>query len=121
MTICERLFDELDSRNLTAYGLCQTLGINTTTTSNWKQRGTDPPAKYIVPICEYLGCSLEYLLTGQESATETRKVPSPGISRRGQELLSYFEQLGEYEQGVVLGEARGLLLAAGGAGEKATG
>lgn len=121
MTICERLFIELGNRNLTAYGLCQTLGINTTTTSNWKQRGTDPPAKYIVPICEYLGCSLEYFLTGQDSTQETKKAPSPGLSKRGQELIDYFEQLGEYEQGVVLGEARGLLLATSSAGEKATG
>jgi transcriptional regulator with XRE-family HTH domain len=121
MTICERLFIELDNRNLTAYGLCQTLGINTTTTSNWKQRGTDPPAKYIVPICEYLGCSLEYFLTGQDSTQETKKAPSPGLSKRGQELIGYFEQLGEYEQGVVLGEARGLLLATSSAGKKATG
>ena len=49
MTICERLFHELDSRNLTAYALSKFIGVNTTTTTNWKQRGTDPPAKYIAP------------------------------------------------------------------------
>ena len=121
MTICERMFDELDKRNLTAYALCQALGVTTSTTTTWKQRGTDPPAKHLCRICEFLGCSLEYLLTGQDSTLETKKAPSHGLSKRGLELIGYFEQLGEYEQGVILGEARGLLLASGGAGEKAIG
>lgn len=121
MTISERLFSELDSRKLTAYGLCQALGINTTTTTNWKQRKTDPPAKYIIPICEFLGCSVEYLLTGCDAGRETKNEPPARISGREQELLNYFNQLGEYEQGFLVGEARGLLLASGGQGEKATG
>ena len=110
MTISERLFSELERRNLTAYALCQTLGINTTTTTNWKQRGTDPPAKFLIPICEFLGCSLEYLLTGQE----TEKKPAPGISGNGLELLEYFEQLSEREQLLLIGESRRLLLSAEG-------
>lgn len=99
MTISERLFLELDRRNLTAYGLCQALKINTTTTTNWKQRGTDPPAKYIVSICEFLGCSIEYLLTGKE----TKKDPFPDISENGREMLELYEQLPEREQFILLG------------------
>jgi transcriptional regulator with XRE-family HTH domain len=99
MTIGERMFDELDKRGLTAYGLCQALGLGTSTTSNWKLRNTDPPAKYIVPICEYLGCSLEYLLTGQE----TEKAPAPGMSENGREMLELYEQLPEREQLLLLG------------------
>lgn len=123
MTICERLFVELDKRGLTAYAMSKSIGVNTTTTTNWKQRGTDPPSKYIAPICKFLGCSLSYLLTGEETEQEReiKKEPSVGVSDRGRELLGYFNQLGEYEQGVLVGEARGLLLASGGVGEKATG
>ena len=55
MTICERLFVELDKRGLTAYAMSKSIGVNTTTTTNWKQRGTDPPSKYIDPICKFLG------------------------------------------------------------------
>ena len=58
MTICERMFSELDQKGLTAYALCKHLGVKTNTTTSWKQRGTDPPAKYIAQICEFLGCSL---------------------------------------------------------------
>ena len=99
MTICERMYDELERRGLTAYGLSKKLEVNTTTTTNWKQRGTDPPAKYIVPICEYLGCSIEYLLTGQE----TEKAPVPGVSENGREMLELYERLPEREQLLLLG------------------
>ena len=47
---------------------------------------TDPPAKYIVLICEYLGCSLEYLLTGQAAD----KAPVPGMSENGREMLELY-------------------------------
>lgn len=99
MTICERLYNELDRRGLTAYGLSKKIGVNTTTTTNWKQRGTDPPAKYLIPICEYLGCSLEYLLTGQE----TEKAPAPGMSENGREMLELYEKLPEREQILLIG------------------
>ena len=78
MTISERMFSLLDERGLSASGLCKVLGVGTNQTTNWKQRNTDPPAKYIVLICEYLGCSLEYLLTGQEA----EKAPVPGSESR---------------------------------------
>ena len=86
MTINERLFSTLDERGLRASGL-------------WKQRGTDPPAKYIAPICEYLDCSLEYLLTGEE----TKKEPAPGISENGREMLTLYERLPERQQILLIG------------------
>ena len=90
MTICERLFHELDSRNLTAYALSKFIGVNTTTTTNWKQRGTDPPAKYIAPICEFLGCSVSYFLTGSDTEPE-------------REMLELYEKLPEREQLLLIG------------------
>lgn len=99
MTICERMFSELDQKGLTAYALCKHLGVKTNTTTSWKQRGTDPPAKYIAQICEFLGCSLEYLLTGQEA----EKAPVPGMSENGREMLELYEKLPEREQILLIG------------------
>lgn len=99
MTICERMFEMLEARNLSAYGLCQAIGVGTSTTTTWKTRNTDPPAKHIPGICEYLGCSIEYLLTGQEA----KKEPVPGISENGRQMLELYEKLPEREQLLLLG------------------
>lgn len=68
MTICERMFEVMDQRDITAYALCQKTGLSNSTLSNWRSRNTDPPAKYLIPICEILGCSVNYLLTGKDEA-----------------------------------------------------
>ena len=68
MTISERVFSLITSQQgKSAAGLCKALGLNASVTTNWKQRNTDPPAKYIIPICEYLEVSTHFLLTGTES------------------------------------------------------
>ena len=74
MTICERMFEIMEQKGITAYAICQKTGLNNSTLSNWKARNTDPPAKYIVQLCEILGCSIDYLLTGidQRSGVNTR-------------------------------------------------
>lgn len=102
MTICERMFTILEEKNLTAYGLCQAIGVGTSTTTTWKKRNTDPPAKHICDICEYLGCSLEYLLTGEE-AKEIKKAPALEISENGREMLTLYELLPERDQLLLLG------------------
>lgn len=99
MTICERMFNELDQRGLTAYGLCKHLGVNTNTTTSWKQRGTDPPAKYIAQICEFLGCSVEYLLTG----ADTRQPHPDGMTDDERELLNLYRSLSERDRILLLG------------------
>lgn len=66
MTICERFFYLLYKKNLHAADLCKILNIGTSVTTGWKNRNTDPPAKYIMPICDFLNVTPEYLLTGTE-------------------------------------------------------
>lgn len=105
MTICERLFEELKLRGFTAYSLSKSIGVSTATISNWKQRNTDPPSKCIIPICEFLGCSIEYLLTGEDTGAPVviKKEPVPGISENGREMLALYEKLSERDQLLLLG------------------
>lgn len=102
MTICERMFRVMEEKGLKAINLARKLDISTGVTTGWKQRGTDPPAKYISQICEFLGCSLEYLLTGQE----TEKAPAPEISENGREMLELFDQLPDRDQLLLIGRLR---------------
>lgn len=103
MTISERLFAELDARGLKAIELCRALDINTSVTTGWKQRNTDPPAKYLVRICEVLGCSVEYLLTGQEAPQGIKKEPTQEVSPDELEMLELFRALPYKEQQRAIG------------------
>lgn len=108
MTISERLFEFMDQKQVTPYSLCQKLGIGTSTVNNWKSRNTDPPAKLLVPICEYLGCSVEYLLTGQEPQV-TKKEPTQEMSLDELEMLELFRALPYKEQQRAIGRLQTLV------------
>lgn len=62
MTINQRLFQILDERGIKQADLAKALNIRTSVIGNWKTRGTDPPAEYILHICEFLRISVYELL-----------------------------------------------------------
>ena len=74
MSIINNILRLMDELKINQNELCAYLHIGTSTMSNWKNRGTDPPSKYIIPICEFLHVTPEYLLTGEERSI-------PGISQ----------------------------------------
>ena len=67
MEIIERITETLEKTDKKATDLCDRLGIRTSTMSTWKTRNSDPPAKYIKPIADFLGVSVHYLLTGEQA------------------------------------------------------
>ncbi|MCD7800934.1 MAG: helix-turn-helix domain containing protein [Ruminococcus sp.] len=60
----------MNDKHLNQSDLCKFLGIKDSTFSTWKVRKTDPPAKYLLLICEYLNISIDYLL-GREQQPQT--------------------------------------------------
>lgn len=99
MTICERLFSELDKQGKHPADLCKLLDIRTSVTSGWKSRNTDPPAKYIVPIANFLGVSVDYLLTGKDG--QSLVVFSPeDIAEKN--LVFQYRRLSKYSKALVL-------------------
>jgi transcriptional regulator with XRE-family HTH domain len=72
MTICERLFLLLGEKRGQQELLAAHIGVAPTTITNWKKRNTDPPAKLIVPICDFLDCSTDFLLTSESSTLATK-------------------------------------------------
>ena len=100
--IIDRILNLLDEKKIKAADLCRYIGINTSTMTNWKNRGTDPPAKLIIPICEFLDVSCDFLLTG------TEKVLHP-YSSEDSEWLSLIHQLPKEAQYEFRGELKGYI------------
>lgn len=75
MTVSERMFAFIDARkDKSATGLAKLLGVSTGQTTSWRQRNCDPPVKYLPQICEYLGVSIAFLVTGEEAKVDLAKV-----------------------------------------------
>ena len=100
--VIDRILNILNEKNIKAVDLCRYIGINTSTMTNWKNRGTDPPAKLIIPICEFLDVSCEFLLTGTEKQTNF-------ISLDDIEWLSLIHQLPPEAQYEFRGELKGYI------------
>lgn len=65
--ITKRILNLLKEKHLLQKDLCVSASISESTFSNWVNRNTDPKAKFIIPICEFLGVSTDFLLTGDDS------------------------------------------------------
>lgn len=100
MSIINKIVEIASSKNISQQILCDKMGISSGTFSTWKARQTDPPAKYLACICEALGVSLDYLLTGKE-----KSLPAE-LSEDKQNLLEMFDLLTEREKGIIIGEMR---------------
>lgn len=98
MTICERMFETLAKKGLKSIELAEHIQVNSGQVSTWKKRNTDPPAKYISSICEFLGISINYLLTGVDADQNNIMINS-----NDQELLNLFHQLPERNQIKLIG------------------
>lgn len=89
MTICERIFDIIDHKNLKTADLARKLNVQQSVISNWKKRNTNPPIEYALVICEFIGVSIEYLITGENNGN---------LKLYEKEMLKYYRQLPEQEQ-----------------------
>lgn len=65
MTIGERIHQLLSERGITQKEFAQALGISQSAVSDWKKKSS-PASEHIYKISEFLGVSVEYLLTGKE-------------------------------------------------------
>lgn len=88
MTICEKIFAIMDEKNKRAVDLCRILDVGTSTMTTWKKRNTDPPAKYLAQICEFLEISINELLEIEDNSQDEDE----------KELLKYFNMLPEKEK-----------------------
>lgn len=105
MEIIERIYQILDQKDKKAVDLCNVLEIRTSTMSTWKMRVNDPPAKYMKTIANFLGVSLDYLLTGEEAPAKKT------TSSDEDEFLELYRLLPDSKKYEFKGEIKGYLKA----------
>ena len=101
MTISERIFQIIEEKKLKTVELAKKLEIYQSVITNWKKRKTTPPMEYALVICEFLGVSIEYLITGkngsdltqeEQKILEAYRIASPAIKTATKKLLDVSEQ-----------------------------
>lgn len=83
MTICERLFETIDKKALKTADLARVLNIKQSVISNWRKRNTNPPIEYALVICDFLGITIEELITGN---------PGPELTIEEQKLVNAYRE-----------------------------
>ena len=66
MAISDRIMDRLQEIGMSQKEFSQKTGIAQSTISEWKSKGNNPTAEKILPICNVLGVSPEWVLSGVE-------------------------------------------------------
>ena len=85
MKIIDRILAIADDKNIRQADIAKKLGKGTSLITNWKNRGTTPPAELLPDIAHILGVSVEYLITGTE-----RIIPGTVLPDEEQQLLDYY-------------------------------
>lgn len=88
MTINEKIFFEIEHQKLKQSDLAKLLNVRTSVITTWKTRGTNPPAEYLVQICEFLNITIPDLF----------EIPDSNLSENQKEMLIQFNKLPEREQ-----------------------
>lgn len=75
----------LEEKGLKAYDVCKATGIPSSSITDWKKGRYTPKADKMQKIADFLGVSLEYLMTGTQQST-------PGLSNETLDIAYYIEQ-----------------------------
>ena len=60
------IFQKLcEERGITPYRFCKDTGINSSTISTWKNKGSECSPKTAKAVCDYFGITMDYLMNGR--------------------------------------------------------
>ena len=72
MNIAQQLHTLMVNAKISRSRLAREIGVHTSTVTNWLD-GKEPKAEHLSVICEYFGCSLDYL--SGKTFEDTKKSP----------------------------------------------
>lgn len=111
MTIGERVAQLLKEQGKMAKDLAAFLGISASSVTGWAH-GSYPSSQHIIKITEFLGVSVEYLLTGADAKKDADAIT--GISDDALKVGCLWERLDAPGQAIILGDIYRRLEAASG-------
>ena len=79
MEITQRIFDLLQQQNKKQSDLARFLDVRVATISEWKRNRCTPSVSVIGKIAEFLGVSVDFLVTGKEYAPSPSQTVNQGI------------------------------------------
>lgn len=90
----------LEEKGLKAADVCRATGIKSPVFSEWKKGKSKPNTEKMLKIANFLGVSIEYLMTGKEKAEESKVTLSPKDDRDiTKDLENIMEKLKSGESG----------------------
>ena len=63
----------MQAKGISQKEVCDAIGVSTSTFSNWKTRGTEPPVRYVQKICELFNWNPTDII----SYSQTSEIESP--------------------------------------------
>ena len=106
MTISEKIFEILDTRDISQKEFSLATGIPQSTISDWRKKNTNPASDKILAICDALDITPYELLSNvKEEGTRTNKLAYRIVVEGTEEdmLIEAYEQLDEKARGRLLG------------------
>lgn len=97
MEISQRIFETMKQNGQKQKDLAAATCISTSAISAWKKNGANPAAETLSAIADFLGVSLDYLLTGKESPSR--------LTEDERDLLALYSKLSSAEQQRLIGRA----------------
>ena len=92
MSIIQRMYAVMEEKHIKPSDLARHLGVSTGQMSTWKARNTDPPAKFMPAIADFLVISLEYLMLGHEKELSKDVKLTEGCDFEGNKIAISEEQ-----------------------------
>lgn len=106
MLIIERITSLMKEKGITIAQISDKIDVSQSTFSTWGLRKKNPPVEYLIPICEYLGISMQYLLTG-ETHSENSTCVFNDVTPEEMELINLYRKVPRDVQLEIRGELKG--------------
>lgn len=82
------IFEQLiQKKGLTSYKVAKDAGVTQTALSNWKSGKSTPTTKTLQKIADYLGVTIDYLMTGEEKEDFTGYYLNDKTAKLAQEMF----------------------------------